>query len=155
MRYTLRALILLSAALAFLAAVCFAFPTWLANGVMTMLVLIAAGVFAAGATVGPRRTRPFHVAALAALLTGVFGLGTPEEKLQKLRHFYAVLNYLYERSGQPHLVETNLYSTPVMNYFVEATLLLVCSLLAGWLCQAIAAMFWKDRGNEGTSGPQR
>jgi hypothetical protein len=144
MRFTLRWLLILVALSGFLAAVCFAFPVWLANLVMAPLPLILPGVFIVGLIYGPKSTRPFYIGALgpSLVIPNLFEVHS-HAKLW----VFNIMERLYSAMGRRRELLSEyswdeLLTDPI---YLEALSGLLISVAAGFICLGVWAVFWKDR----------
>jgi hypothetical protein len=147
MRFTLRWLLLLVSLLAFLAAVCFAFPVWLANMVVAPLPLMLPGVYTVGLIYGPKKTRPFYIGALGTFVLPVI---LRSWRVNAMFDLYAgPMERIYTLIGQPRtLIDRSVvWATDdgAENYYFVVVLDVLCSVVSGLICLGLASTVWKDR----------
>jgi hypothetical protein len=139
MRFTLLSLLALCGFCSVLAAVCFALPIAVANGIMALATLTLPAICLAGALYAPNSSKPFFVGASVPFAYYLFrDSGTEFHVGQQL------MISLYTRfRGAPDSLAPAIESA----YFLTQTAVLIASLASGLLSAfTVAALRKKDEG---------
>jgi hypothetical protein len=156
MQFTLRTLLLLVVLVAGAAAVCFAFPTWLANLATLPLPVVLPGVYAVGLMYGPKPTRPFYLGALSIIVVSIFSEAPP----YTLAHlsFADGMAVIYRQLGQLREVHSYIlvegFEIERHFFYLHAIFQVISSLVAGLVCQLLYNLLWREANERSPESSQ-